>query len=211
MVSGTTWTIRAFGTPRGWVETELRSCFRKSSLSAVRRTGGLRCRITLDGNKETDASGLTTIAKIQRELADRSRLQVAPMVVSKPWKDGPEVQPALIRSARSRYAARGHDEHTAQSLIRMIRDGGALPIAQLEHPATRPQMGAEMYKETRWDEGAIGQALVKTAINFICAGSVRRCEASRFRRREAFRLPDQRGTLPGVYSTIVGSRDRRAD
>ncbi len=51
----------------------------------------------------------------------------------------------------------------------MIRDGGALPIAQLEHPATRPQMGAEMYKETRWDEGAIGQALVKTAINFICA------------------------------------------
>lgn len=131
--------------------------------------GQLRCRITLDGNKETDASGLTTIAKIQRELADSSQLQVAPMVVSKPWKDGPEVQPALIRSAQSRYAARAHDERTAHSLIRMIRDGGALPIALLEHPATRPQMGAEMYKETRWDQGAIGRALVKTAINFLCS------------------------------------------
>lgn len=26
-----------------------------------------------------------------------------------------------------------------------------------------------MHKESRWDEGAIGRALVKTALNFICA------------------------------------------
>lgn len=131
--------------------------------------GQLRAVISLDGKHESDASGLTRIAQMQRELADSCRLRITAMVVSKPWKEGPEVQPALIRSGPGRYAARAYDEQTAEALIRMVRTGGALPIALLEHPSTRPQMGPEMHKQTSWDEGAIGRALVKTALNFICA------------------------------------------
>lgn len=103
--------------------------------------GQLRARITLDANQETDGSGLTRIAQIQRELSNPGELEIAPMVVSQPSKDGPRIQPALIRSAPGRYAARAQDDRTAQALIRMVRTGGALPIALLEHPPVRPQMG----------------------------------------------------------------------
>jgi hypothetical protein len=136
---------------------------------APESAGRLRTTIALDASQEGDASGLTRIAQMQRELSHPERLRITTHVVARRSPDLPEVQPALIRSDSHTYAVRAANNHIADDLVRAVRTGKLLEIALLEQPPNQSSFQPHMYKEARYDQAAIARSLVKTALNFVCA------------------------------------------
>jgi hypothetical protein len=117
------------------------------------------------GVPQPNDGAITELRQICAELADPLRLSLKRSVVPQP-----DVQPAIVRSARYRYLLRGSTKGVLDQIEAAIRNGSL--VASLNGGKPNSSLVSNSREQVRlgfgYEFGSYARAIAKSAINFVC-------------------------------------------